>query len=310
MGKSYRLLVWLPESDVVKRNPQWLQTDCRELAKKHLILTKNPCIDSLIEIDPSLYGRTSAIELCSRKETEVADLGDDLLKARRGDDVVIHQGQIFLWAVECFDTLHNGADGVGIALIALKLRHSTKAALTNTPSRGISEICVRNRILVRDLVQDAVIRNQIFDWRSGAIIGIKLFRKIIELQRDCGRSGEQAFYKSYAAPTGICNESVMHERGRYSSYEDFISVTVSHLQRVVDTPRDPRKFERKKRCNVDAVPSISERRIVFPFYKSDAVAFAAWSVILRDFHEAKRRVFILVAWLDEEDILVSHSRPI
>jgi len=80
MGKSYRLLVWLPESDVVKRNPQRLQADCRELAKKYLILTKNPCIDSLIEIDPSLYGRPSAIELCSGKETEVADLGDDFLK--------------------------------------------------------------------------------------------------------------------------------------------------------------------------------------------------------------------------------------
>ena len=78
---------------------------------------------------------------------------------------------------------HECGQRLRVALHALELGHAAKVAFPDAAARRVGEIGVANRILVVDLVEDAVVGDQILDRRAGQVVGVELLGEVVELQR-------------------------------------------------------------------------------------------------------------------------------
>ena len=101
----------------------------------------------------------------------------------------------------------------------------------------------------------------------------------------------------------------MHKRGCNAADEHLIGLPVHDPKGVVDRLSDLGVLEREQRCDVDAVPGGPEDAVVLTLHEADVVALAMRSMILSDLHQTERRVLVLVAGLDEEDVVTGHRTP-
>src|SRR5205085_2246687 len=129
-------------------------------------------IDALIEIDAPLDGRAlmGATYFCTGREPEIANFSDRLLEASRCDHVVVHEKKILLWTVKVVDRSHECRERLGVSLGAFELGYTAEAAFPDAAPRCVCEVRITDRINVIDLVEDAVIRNEIFDGRPQSIV--------------------------------------------------------------------------------------------------------------------------------------------
>src|SRR5260370_16662987 len=93
------------EAKMIKGNPKWLQTDCRQLTKIHFVLAENARVDTLVEVHTPLHGGTfmRASNLRPGNEAKVTYLRDHLLEARRGTNIAFHQDDLFLRPIQIVD---------------------------------------------------------------------------------------------------------------------------------------------------------------------------------------------------------------
>src|SRR3954452_14411005 len=92
-----------------------------------------------------------------------ADFCDDLLEARRRDDVVVHEDQVALRTVKVFDAAHELRQRCGVALGTLQLWNAAEVAFADAAPRGVSQIGIPNWVAIGDLVQDCVVRYEILN---------------------------------------------------------------------------------------------------------------------------------------------------
>src|SRR5258707_1920414 len=120
MGVPDSLLVWFFYTKMVESDPQRFQTDAGKFAEVHRIFAEDSGVDPLIKIHPTLHWRSTAIalELCSGCKPEVSDFRDNFLESARGDDIVVHEDEIFLLPIEAVDLAHEAGEGLGVALRA------------------------------------------------------------------------------------------------------------------------------------------------------------------------------------------------
>src|SRR5579871_2647463 len=211
MGVSDGLLIRFPKPPVVKGDSERLQTYRRELSQVHRVLAQNTGVHSLIEVNPPLYWNTPTIELGTGRETEITYFSDDLFEPRRGDNIVVHQGQILLWPVQLVHQPHKQRQRSNIALVTLQFRNAAETALPNTSPRCVSKIRIIHWVSIADLVQDAVVRNEVFDGRAHDIIGVQLLGEIIQLQGDCRSLSQQPLNETNAAPSRLGKEPLVHQ---------------------------------------------------------------------------------------------------
>ncbi len=81
-----------------------------KLAEVHRVFAEDAGVDTLIEVDAPLHRNAARLSLAP-DETQVPDLSNDLLEARAGDDVVVHQDQVLLGPVQRLDVSHDRRDG-------------------------------------------------------------------------------------------------------------------------------------------------------------------------------------------------------
>src|ERR1700737_2761369 len=89
----------------------------------------------------------------------------------------------------------------------------------NAAPRCIGEIGIAYRIFIVDLVEDAVVRSQIFDGSAGQIIGVDIPVECIQLKCLGGWSVEQSTNEPNAAPAGLGKKALIHQRSGDSSDE-------------------------------------------------------------------------------------------
>jgi len=99
----------------------------------------------------------------------------------------------------------------------------------------------------------------------------------------------------------------VHERRGYAANEDVIRVATSGCDREIDGLRYSLPLERKQGGDVDSVPAGVENAFVQAFDELHVVPLAVWPVILGDFHQPERWILVLIARLDEQDVLVGHG---
>src|SRR5438270_9045838 len=93
---------------MVKCNSEGLNTDCRELSQVHRVFAKDARINPLVEIDPSLHRHSAALQFRSWHKSQISDFSNDVFESNRCDDIVVHQNEIFLFAIQGINALHNG----------------------------------------------------------------------------------------------------------------------------------------------------------------------------------------------------------
>ena len=65
-------------------------------------------------------------------------------------------------------------EGLRVPLGALELRYSAEVAFPDASARRIGEIGIAHRVAVSDLVENAVVGHQVFDWWAGHVICVQL----------------------------------------------------------------------------------------------------------------------------------------
>ena len=174
-SKSDRLRIRLLDAEMVERNPQWLQRNARKLLQVDRIFAENAGIDTLIEVHPALPLVAFAVECRPALKAKINDFRDDVLKFDGSDDIVIHQDQVALLTVETIDTLNDLAQRVYVTLTTFKFLDPQNAHFLTQPRGGVGEVGIRYRVLILDVVQNAVIGHQILDGLAVYIIRVNLF---------------------------------------------------------------------------------------------------------------------------------------
>ena len=160
---------------MVEGDAKWVDADGGHLFQVHRSLGQNTCIDPLIEVDAS-FGRygTGSLEGCPAFEPKIPDLGDDLLVAGACRDVVVHENEVFLRTELLVHADDQAGDGRHFSLWSLQLGDAAEGALANAAAGRVAEVGVSNGIGVRDLLEDAVVRNEFLDRGSGYVVGPKV----------------------------------------------------------------------------------------------------------------------------------------
>src|SRR6266498_323852 len=100
-----RLLVRTLQAEVVERDAERSNADRRQLSQVHWGFAEDARIDSLVEIDATLYrDAPGPLQLRSRREPEIANFCHELAKLRRRHDVVVHEDEVFLDPVQLIDS--------------------------------------------------------------------------------------------------------------------------------------------------------------------------------------------------------------
>src|SRR5215831_8124380 len=103
---------------MVECNSEGFQAYSRKFTEVHLVLAKNAGVHTLIEVHSPLHWHTTTVELGSRNKSEVSNFCNDLLESTGRNNVVVHQRQVLLRAVEFIDTPDNRTDRFCISLIS------------------------------------------------------------------------------------------------------------------------------------------------------------------------------------------------
>src|SRR6185312_16786362 len=130
--------------------------------------------------------------------------------------------------------------------------------LANAATRRISEIRVAYRITVVDLVENAIVGNEVFDGRTRQIVRVKVAVKFTELQRVRRWAVEKATDKPNAAPARLRKKALIHKRRRGAADEDALCVSMNRIDGKVDRLRNFLVLERKQRGDVNAVPGLAD----------------------------------------------------
>src|SRR5262245_10024241 len=68
-----------------------------------------------------------------------------------------------------------------------------------------------------------------------------------------------------------------------------------------------RKFEREQGCDVYPIPSGLGSRTVGALDEAHTIPLSPRPMILRNLHQAERRVLVLISGFNQEDILIRHA---
>src|SRR5690349_7377440 len=195
MGIADRGLIRGSQAKVIEGDPQRPNADGRELPQVYPIFAKNPGIHPLIEVHPSLHRNPSALQFDSRRKTQVPNFSNDLLETGGGAHIVIHEREIFFYAVQLIYAPDDRAYRIRIPLVPLEFGYAAETALADAAPGRIGKVGIAHRVFVSNLVKDAVVGNQIF-YRSGKpVFGIELFREVIKLERNGGSCAEEPLYE-------------------------------------------------------------------------------------------------------------------
>ena len=98
----------------------------------------------------------------------------------------------------------------------------------------------------------------------------------------------------------------MHQGRGDAAYKNLVGLAVRDVERETDRLRDLRVLEREQGGDVDASPRLGQHRSILALDEPNPIPLALRPVVLGDLHQAERWVLVLVARLDEQDVLVSH----
>jgi len=99
-------------------------------------LQQNPSVHSLIEIDaPPDWRSPSSGKFGTRCETKVPYLGHNLVEPWRGDNIVVHEDQVFFLPIEFVDFPDHRSDRCNVALAALRVSGLRKSCTSECSRR-------------------------------------------------------------------------------------------------------------------------------------------------------------------------------
>src|SRR4051812_3551474 len=99
----------------------------------------------------------------------------------------------------------------------------------------------------------------------------------------------------------------MHEGGCNSANEYPLGLSLYEVECEFDCLGNLRVLERKEGGDVDPVPRLEPKTLINALGEFDLILLAVGAVILGNFHEAQRRIFVLIPRLQQQNFLTRHS---
>ena len=191
---------------MVECNAQGADADSSHFLEIHRRLCQNAGVHPLVEIHTALYRFAIPHQCGARGESQLPDFSNDLPVAAGRGNIVVHQDQVFLFAVPVCNALHQTRQRRHFPLCAFQFGHAAKMAFAYAASGRITKIGVVYGVGVVNVFKDTVIRRLFFNGDAGYVLCTEI--PIGGGQRQSLRwwAIQQARYEPNARPAWLVDE--------------------------------------------------------------------------------------------------------